>query len=58
MLSTPSALLMTSPLREVSSEKGKKRTAEEGGQEVADESPETKKTCVDSVSSHVFARHG
>ncbi|EHK41407.1 hypothetical protein TRIATDRAFT_321632 [Trichoderma atroviride IMI 206040] len=50
MLSTPSALLVTSPLREVSSEKGKKRTAEEGGPEVADESPETKKACVDGAA--------
>lgn len=51
MLLTPSStLLMTSPLREISSEKGKKRTAEEGSEEVADESPETKKTCVDGVS--------
>lgn len=51
MLSTPSALLATSPLREVSSAKGKKRTAEEeGGQEVADESPETKKACVDGAA--------
>lgn len=58
MLSTPSTLLVTSPLREVSSEKGKKRTAVEGGQEVADESPETKKACVDGVSSYVIARHG
>ncbi|KAK1249864.1 hypothetical protein MKX08_009867 [Trichoderma sp. CBMAI-0020] len=47
MLSTPSALLVTSPVREVSSEKGKKRTAEEG---VADESPETKKACVDGAA--------
>lgn len=58
MLSTPSALLVASPLREDSLEKGKKRTAEEGGQEAADESPETKKTCVDGVSSYVIARHG
>ncbi|KAM0482288.1 hypothetical protein ACHAPX_002804 [Trichoderma viride] len=50
MLSTPSALLVTSPLGEISSEKGKKRTAEEGRQEGADESPETKKACVDGAA--------
>lgn len=57
MLLTPSALLVTSPLRQVSPEKGKKRTAEEGSEEVVDESPEIKKTCVDGVSSYVIARH-
>lgn len=58
MLSTPSALLVTSPLREDSSEKRRKRTAEEGAEEVTDESPETKKTCVDGVSSDAVACHG
>ncbi|KAL7903169.1 hypothetical protein HDV63DRAFT_114133 [Trichoderma sp. SZMC 28014] len=47
MLSTPSALLVASPLREDSSEKGKKRTPEET---IADERPETKKTCVDGAA--------
>lgn len=58
MLSTPLALLVTSPLGGISSEKGKKRTAEEGRQEGADESPETKKACVDGVSSYVIAGYG
>ncbi|PTB46244.1 uncharacterized protein TrAFT101_004290 [Trichoderma asperellum] len=50
MLLTPSSLLVSSPMGGTVSEKGKKRTAEEGGEEVADESPETKKTCVDGTT--------
>lgn len=50
MLLTPSALLVSSPLIGSESSKGKKRTAGEDDEEVVDESPVLKKTCVDGVS--------
>ncbi|KAM0263065.1 hypothetical protein ACHAQJ_001444 [Trichoderma viride] len=50
MLLTPSALLVSSPLRDIESAKGKKRTAEEGEEVVVDVSPVPKKTCVDGAT--------
>ncbi|KAL7792539.1 hypothetical protein V8C37DRAFT_380654 [Trichoderma ceciliae] len=50
MLLTPSALLVSSPLGGLESAKGKKRVAEEDDEEVADESPVAKKTCVDGAT--------
>ncbi|RFU73557.1 whi5 like domain-containing [Trichoderma arundinaceum] len=50
MLLTPSALLVSSPLLEVESAKGKKRVAEGDTEEVVDESPVAKKTCVDGAT--------
>ncbi|KAL6866931.1 hypothetical protein J3F83DRAFT_94989 [Trichoderma novae-zelandiae] len=47
MLLTPSALLASSPGMEGESAKGKKRGVEDDGGEVVDESPATKKACVD-----------
>ncbi|KAL6696109.1 hypothetical protein J3F84DRAFT_325033 [Trichoderma pleuroticola] len=49
MLLTPSALLVSSPLIGSESSKGKKRTAGEDD-EVVDESPVPKKTCVDGAT--------
>ncbi|KAK4078782.1 uncharacterized protein Triagg1_3113 [Trichoderma aggressivum f. europaeum] len=49
MLLTPSALLVSSPLIGSESSKGKKRTAGEDDEEVVDESPVPKKTCVDGL---------
>ncbi|PNP54317.1 hypothetical protein THARTR1_05524 [Trichoderma harzianum] len=50
MLLTPSALLVSSPLIGSESSKGKKRTAGED-EEVVDESPVPKKTCVDGLDT-------
>jgi hypothetical protein len=50
MLLTPSALLVSSPLGEIESAKGKKRTVEQDEEQVVDVSPVTKKACVDGVS--------
>ncbi|KAL7950894.1 hypothetical protein V8C42DRAFT_307872 [Trichoderma barbatum] len=50
MLLTPSALLVSSPMMDIESAKGIKRTAEEDEEEVVDESPVPKKTCVDGAT--------
>ncbi|KAL7936351.1 hypothetical protein V8C35DRAFT_297617 [Trichoderma chlorosporum] len=49
MLLTPSALLVSSPLMGGESSKGMKRAAERG-EEVVDDSPVPKKTCVDGTT--------